>query len=73
MPPPGGGGIMPPGGQPPRQQPPGRRQQQPGGEDVHMDLEDLAPIPDRPLLFPPDSKYYLVPITFEIVLRDQSN
>ncbi|MHC4773717.1 MAG: type IV pilus assembly protein PilM [Planctomycetota bacterium] len=37
----------------------------------HGDLEALGPVPDRPSLYPPDSKYYVVPITFEVELVDE--
>ena len=32
------------------------------------DVDSLAPLPDRPSLYPADSKYFLVPVTFEIEL-----
>ena len=32
------------------------------------DLDKLAPLPDRPSLYPADSTYFLVPVTFEIEL-----
>ena len=31
-------------------------------------LDNLAPLPDRPSLYPADSRYFLVPVTFEIEL-----
>jgi type IV pilus assembly protein PilM len=37
----------------------------------HGDLEALAPVPDRPSLFPVDSTYYVVPITFEVELVNE--
>jgi type IV pilus assembly protein PilM len=40
-----------------------------GGE--HADLEALGPVPDRPSLYPVDSLYYVVPITFEVELVDE--
>ena len=40
------------------------------GQDTgrSADLNSLAPLPDRPSLYPADSKYFLVPVTFEIEL-----
>ena len=32
------------------------------------DVKGLVPLPDRPSLYPADSKYFLVPVTFEIEL-----
>jgi type IV pilus assembly protein PilM len=37
----------------------------------HGDLEVMSPVPDRPSLYPVDSKYYVVPITFEVELVDE--
>jgi type IV pilus assembly protein PilM len=47
---------------------PSSRSGQRGGE--HADLDDLGPVPGRPSLFPADSQYFVVPITFEIELLD---
>ncbi len=33
-------------------------------------LDELAPVPDRPRLYPPGSKYYRLPITFEVEILD---
>ena len=40
------------------------------GQDIgrSVDLDGLAPLPDRPSLYPADSTYFLVPVTFEIEL-----
>ena len=32
----------------------------------HADISGLAPLPDRPSLYPIDSTYYVVPVTFDI-------
>jgi hypothetical protein len=32
----------------------------------------MAPLPDRPSIYPPGSEYYRVPITFEIELLDRA-
>ena len=43
------------------------------GESQEMkDLNQLAPVPARPALYPPGSMYYRVPITFEIELIDKT-
>ncbi len=39
---------------------------------VHADLDKLGPVPDRPAVYPPGSRYYLVPITFEVELLDRA-
>jgi hypothetical protein len=31
----------------------------------------MAPVPERPSLYAPGSKYYVVPITFEVELVDE--
>ncbi len=36
------------------------------GRQANLDI--LAPLPDRPSLYPTDSTYFLVPVTFEIEL-----
>ena len=43
-----------------------------GGEEPKelKDLNEVAPVPARPKLYPPSSIYYRVPITFEIELID---
>ena len=43
----------------------GNRGQDTGGS---VDLNRLAPLPDRPSLYPADSRYFLVPVTFVIEL-----
>ncbi len=43
----------------------GNRGQDSGGS---ADLNRLAPLPDRPSLYPADSTYFLVPVTFQIEL-----
>jgi type IV pilus assembly protein PilM len=37
------------------------------------DLDALAPVPARPQLYPPGSKYYKLPITFEVELIDPAD
>jgi len=32
----------------------------------------MGPVPDEPSVYPPGSKYYLVPITFEVELLDRA-
>ncbi len=39
---------------------------------VHADLDKLGPVPNRPAVYPPGSRYYLVPITFEVELLDRA-
>jgi len=66
QPPSSGGGITPPrapgtpfgGGSPP-----GRSG---SGAGQHADLNALAPMPDKPTIYPPNSVFYRVPITFTI-------
>ncbi len=68
------------GGQP--QRPPtggfaGNRSQRPAGGrpsggGTHANIDALGPVPDRPSVYPPDSVFYLVPITFEIELLDRA-
>lgn len=41
---------------------------QPDRERARRNLEEMAPSPIRPMLFPPGSRYYHVPVTFEIEL-----
>ena len=40
-------------------------------DEGHKEVETIAPVPSRPPLYPPDSKYYQVPITFEVELLDR--
>ncbi len=71
-------GNTPPGGtNPPGTDPDGGRYQGRGGQRSgnlgqdtgrSADLNRLAPLPDRPSLYPADSRYFLVPVTFEIEL-----
>jgi type IV pilus assembly protein PilM len=65
---PGFGGQRAPGGRPS----PGGRPAPGGGKDreVSADLEAAAPLPEAPSLYPPRSRFYRVPITFEIELLD---
>ena len=72
-----GFGDTPPGSKPPGTGPGGSRYQNPGdqrsgnrGQDSgrSADLNRLAPLPDRPSLYPADSRYFLVPVTFVIEL-----
>jgi type IV pilus assembly protein PilM len=65
------------GGDGTRSDDPGRRRtgsprgQSPADEPKELkDLNELAPVPARPKLYPPSSTYYRVPITFEIELID---
>jgi hypothetical protein len=39
-----------------------------GGSNPLADLNAAAPIPPRPRLFPANSKYFTVPIVFEVEL-----
>ncbi len=73
----GSGNTPPAGTSPPGTDPDGARYQDPGGQRPGTwghdtgrpgDLNRLAPLPDRPSLYPTDSKYFLVPVTFEIEL-----
>ncbi len=41
------------------------------GPGTHADLEAFAPVPQRPSVFKPGDKYYVVPITFEVELLDR--
>ncbi|MCH8342696.1 MAG: type IV pilus assembly protein PilM [Planctomycetes bacterium] len=76
--PPGGGLGISRGGQPPasggprRPSPPGSRRPagKASGRGEHNVLDAMGPVPNRPTLYPPNSKYYLVPITFEVELLD---
>jgi len=43
-----------------------------GRDPEQADLNALAPMPSRPSIYPPDSRYFLVPITFEIEIIDTS-
>ncbi len=63
-------GARPPTGFPPAQ----RRADAPrtGGGD-HGSLDSLGPLPDRPSLYPPGTRYYRVPITFTVELLDASS
>lgn len=36
--------------------------------DEAKDLNEWAPVPGRPALYPPNSRYYRIPITFELEL-----
>ena len=73
---PGGGAAPPARSNPPGGTGPGtlgRRTGPPSGDGGSTDrqsanLDNLAPLPDRPSLYPADSKYFLVPVTFEIEL-----
>ncbi len=42
----------------------------PNAATAAKDLNDMAPVPARPRLYPPGSKFYRVPITFTIELLD---
>jgi type IV pilus assembly protein PilM len=59
----GSGGLQPPGGL----TPPGSKGP---GSDItagqHADFNQLAPLPDKPSIYPPESTLYRVPITFTI-------
>ncbi|MCZ6851785.1 MAG: type IV pilus assembly protein PilM [Planctomycetota bacterium] len=59
-------------GGPRRQSRPGPRHPpgQASGRGEHNVLDAMGPVPNRPTLYPPNSKYYLVPITFEVELLD---
>ena len=65
-------GTSPPGTDPDRGRYQDRGDQRSGnwGDDTgrSADLNRLAPLPDRPSLYPADSNYFLVPVTFEIEL-----
>jgi type IV pilus assembly protein PilM len=81
---PAGGGMAQPGGTPSR--PTGTSPNRPGGDpftlsgstsssggagdDDDRSINELAPLPDKPRLYPPGTTYYLVPITFELELLD---
>ncbi len=69
---PTGVGGPPPAPRPGR--PPGPGPRQPAGQassrGEHNVLDAMGPVPNRPTLYPPNSKYYLVPITFEVELLD---
>ncbi len=43
------------------------------GETVEAlkDIDEIAPVPSRPSVYPAGSQYYLVPITFEVELLDR--
>jgi hypothetical protein len=43
------------------------------GENVEAlkDIDEIAPVPGRPSVYPAGSQYYLVPITFEVELLDR--
>ena len=71
------GNLPPAGNNPPGTDPDGGRYRERGGQRSgnlgqdpgrSADLDNLAPLPDRPSLYPADSKYFLVPVTFEIEL-----
>ena len=68
----GGGGQPPAPG--PHRPPPGPGQgtagTPPTGRGEHDVLDAMGPVPNRPTLYPPNSEYYLVPITFEVELLD---
>jgi type IV pilus assembly protein PilM len=62
---------------PPRRTPPQRpgAGDRPGGPAgprgvSHQALDALAPVRDRPRLYPPGSQYYRLPITFEVEILD---
>ncbi len=40
------------------------------GRVTDQALDELAPVPDRPRLYPVGSRYYRVPITFEVEILD---
>ncbi len=65
-------GTSPPGTGPDRGRYQDRGEQRSGdwGDDTgrSANLDNLAPLPDRPSLYPGDSRYFLVPVTFEIEL-----
>jgi type IV pilus assembly protein PilM len=44
-----------------------------GDGGAHADLDELAPLESRPSIYPPGTRYYRVPITFdiEILVNDQ--
>ena len=63
-----GGPATPSRGIPPR---PGRRGDPLGpGRVTDQALDELAPVPDRPRLYPVGSRYYRVRITFEVEILD---
>ncbi len=73
----GPGNTPPAGTNPPGTGPGGSRYRDGGGQRSgnlgqdtggSADLNRLAPLPDRPSLYPADSMYFLVPVTFEIEL-----
>lgn len=74
----GGPGATPPPTQAPRKPPTGTRPPGTGdtfgsGESREVrDLNEDAPVPSRPRLYPPGSKYYRIPITFEVELIDSA-
>ncbi len=80
--PPSGGGVSgagedpaPPASQRPREEPgrggsTGSSSSRSGGQ--LRDLEQLAPAPTRPILYPPGAEFYRVPITFEVELIDSA-
>ncbi len=41
-----------------------------GGSDDSRRLDEMAPIPSKPALYPPGSDVYIVPITFEVEILD---
>jgi hypothetical protein len=73
-----GGGVAPGGGLAPGgggRREPGGGGSRGGGErpgQRNADLDALAPLPDKPSLFPPNSIYYRVPITFKVEILDPS-
>jgi type IV pilus assembly protein PilM len=82
---PGDMGVSAPGGGAPpssgsRRPPPGppmggrsRDLPRSGGGGGHAHLDTMGPLPERPSIYPPDSRYYQVPITFEVELIDESS
>jgi hypothetical protein len=56
-------GVTPPSG---GETPVGERPE----ESQHADLDELAPMPPAPTLYPAGSKYYRVPVTFEVEILD---
>ena len=45
----------------------------PNAANAAKDLNEMAPVPTRPQLLPPNSKFYRVPITFTIELLDSGS
>jgi type IV pilus assembly protein PilM len=75
-----GGTRKPAQSQPPRttgprppvgQQQPGQPRVRISGSGQDVDVLSMANMPRRPLLYPPNSRYYTIPVTFEIELIEQ--